>query len=209
MNLIKKIALTIAVFSFITVCNTPTAKANNPVAESFVKELIDNAVNDVVNAKIDRDEKIKRFKHLFTTYLNLKTVSRFVLGRDWRKASKAERKEFTKVFTDVCILSWVDRFDEYDAEKVEIIGTEPSKAKGQFFVKSTAQTQAGPTSVVWRVKQTKDGLSYKIIDIIVEGVSMAQTYRTEYSAVIKNSNNGVAGLIEKLKEKVIELEKIK
>ncbi len=60
--------------------------------------------------------------------------------------------------------------------------------------------QGNPASVVWRVKQS--GNSFKIVDIIIENVSLAITARNEYTAFIKKSPNGIDGLIKDLKAKV-------
>ena len=59
--------------------------------------------------------------------------------------------------------------------------------------------QGAPAKVVWRVKQTGD--SYKIVDIIIENVSLAITARNEYSAYIKKAPNGVDDLIKDLQKK--------
>ena len=60
-------------------------------------------------------------------------------------------------------------------------------------------------NVIWRLK--KDGKTFKVIDINAEGVSMALTYRNEYSSVITNSGGKVSALIESIQKKVAELKK--
>ena len=57
-----------------------------------------------------------------------------------------------------------------------------------------------PASVIWRVKEHKGTM--RIVDIVIEGVSLAQTARSEYTAYIKNSPNGIDGLIEDLNKKL-------
>ena len=60
--------------------------------------------------------------------------------------------------------------------------------------------QGAPAKVVWRVKETKGQM--KVVDIIIENVSLAITARNEYTAFIKNSPEGVKGLINNLKGKI-------
>ena len=60
--------------------------------------------------------------------------------------------------------------------------------------------QGEPAKVVWRVKQS--GNNYKIVDIIIENVSLAITARNEYSSFIKNNPGGVDALIKDLQKKV-------
>ena len=56
-----------------------------------------------------------------------------------------------------------------------------------------------PAKVLWRVKQTGD--SFKIVDIVIENVSLAITARNEYTSYIKNSKEGIDGLIKDLQAK--------
>lgn len=59
--------------------------------------------------------------------------------------------------------------------------------------------QGEPAKVVWRVKQNGD--KFKIVDIIIENVSLAITARNEYTAYIKNNPGGVNALIKDLQQK--------
>ncbi|MBQ8661875.1 MAG: ABC transporter substrate-binding protein, partial [Alphaproteobacteria bacterium] len=79
--------------------------------------------------------------------------------------------------------------------------TSPSNSKGQIFVNSFVPMDQGePAKVVWRVLE-KDG-QYKIVDIIIENVSLAITARNEYTAFIKNNPGGIDALISNLKSKI-------
>ena len=60
--------------------------------------------------------------------------------------------------------------------------------------------QGEPAKVVWRVREK--GGQYKIVDIIIENVSLAITARNEYTAFIKNNPGGVDALIANLKSKI-------
>ena len=62
--------------------------------------------------------------------------------------------------------------------------------------------QAQPATVVWRVKEEKG--KFKIVDIIIENVSLAITARNEYTAFIKKSPNGLDGLIADLEQKIAQ-----
>lgn len=130
----------------------------------------------------------------------MKFIGQFVLGRYWRTASPAQREAFIDAYRELNIQTWSKRFDEFKGRKFIFQGTTPSNSANQVFVNTEVpMDQGAPAKVVWRVKQTGD--SYKIVDIIIENVSLAITARNEYSAYIKKAPNGVDDLIKDLQKK--------
>ena len=172
------------------------AKAENPAID-FVNKLADNIINDVLTADVSRDEKLNRFRAEFTEALDLKNIGQFVLGIYWRKATPMEKDAFLKAFMDFTTKSWADRFDSYQGQKIVFSGVRNAE-RNQFYVDSTIQNNP-PVEVIWRLKQ-KDN-TYRIIDIIVEGVSMAMSYRNEYSAFLQTHGGSVQALTDELKNK--------
>ena len=181
--------------------NTFSAKAdvNANGAEQFVKNVTKDGIENI-NANIPQKEKDARFEKLFNNALDLKFIGQFVLGRYWRTASPAQREAFIDAYRELNIQTWSKRFDEFKGRKFIFQGTTPSNSANQVFVNTEVpMDQGAPAKVVWRVKQTGD--SYKIVDIIIENVSLAITARNEYSAYIKKAPNGVDDLIKDLQKK--------
>lgn len=182
--------------------NTFSAKAdvNANGAEQFVKNVTKDGIENIINANIPQKEKDARFEKLFNNALDLKFIGQFVLGRYWRTAPPAQREAFIDAYRELNIQTWSKRFDEFKGRKFIFQGTTPSNSANQVFVNTEVpMDQGAPAKVVWRVKQTGD--SYKIVDIIIENVSLAITARNEYSAYIKKAPNGVDDLIKDLQKK--------
>ena len=172
------------------------AKAENPAID-FVNRLAENIINNVLTADVSQDEKLTRFRAEFTEALDLKNIGQFVLGIYWRKATPTEREAFLKAFMDFTTKSWADRFDSYQGQKIVFSGVRNAD-KNQLYVDSTIQNNP-PVEVIWRLKQKDNG--YRIIDIIVEGVSMAMSYRNEYSAFLQTHGGSVDALARELQTK--------
>lgn len=182
---------------FLAILMTATvARAENPAID-FVNQLADNVINNILTADVSRDEKMTRFQAEFTRALDLKNIGQFVLGVYWRKATEEEREAFLTAFMDFTTKTWADRFDLYQGQKIVFTGVRNAE-RNQLYVDSTIQNNP-PVEVIWRLKQKDD--SYRIIDIIVEGVSMAMSYRNEYSAFLQTHDGSVAELAEELKAK--------
>ena len=170
-------------------------------AKAFVEKVTQEGLVDIINSNVSQQEKDRRFEKLFNEALDLKFIGQFVLGRYWRTATPEQMKEFIEVYRQLNVKTWSKRFDEFRGKKFIFNGTSPSSSANQIFVNSSVpMDQGNPASVVWRVKQS--GNNFKIVDIIIENVSLAITARNEYTAFIKKSPNGIDGLIKDLKAKV-------
>ncbi len=170
-------------------------------AKAFVEKVTQEGLVDIINSNVSQQEKDRRFEKLFNEALDLKFIGQFVLGRYWRTATPEQKKEFIEVYRQLNVKTWSKRFDEFRGKKFIFNGTSPSSSANQIFVNSSVpMDQGNPASVVWRGKQS--GNSFKIVDIIIENVSLAITARNEYTAFIKKSPNGIDGLIKDLKAKV-------
>lgn len=185
-----------AIFSF-----SANAQVNAQAAEKFIKETTAKGIEQIINANIAQAEKDKRFYDLLNGALDLDFIGQFVLGRNWRTATPEQRKEFIEVYRDLNIATWSKRFNEFKGKNFVFKGTTPSSSKGQIFVDTVVPMEQGePAKVVWRVRE-KNG-NYKIVDIIIEGVSLAQSARSEYTAFIKNNPGGIDALIKDLQAKL-------
>lgn len=181
--------------------NPAAAEVDAAKAETFVKEVTAEGIEDIINANIPQAEKDQRFAKLFNRALDLDFIGQFVLGRNWRTATPAQRSEFIKVYRQLNVSTWSKRFDEFKGKQFIFKGTSPSNSAGQIFVNSVVPMEQGePAKVVWRVRE-KNG-QYKVVDIIIENVSLAITARNEYTAFIKNNPGGVDALIASLKAKI-------
>lgn len=176
------------------------AEINAPKAEDFVKNVTKQGIEEIINSDVSQAEKDQRFAKLFNEYLDLDFIGRFVLGRYWKTANPKQRIEFVNVYRELNIKTWSKRFDEFKGKTFVFNGTSPSSSENQIFVNSVVpMDQGAPAKVVWRVKETNG--QFKVVDIIIENVSLAITARNEYTSYIRKSPNGLDGLISDLKKK--------
>ena len=188
--------LFVALFSF-----SAQAAVDHKAAENFVKKITNQGIEELINADVTAAEKQARFTKLFNEDLDLDFIGKFVLGRYWRTANTKQRNEFIDVYRKLNIQTWSARFDEFKGKHFEFDGVENSKSPDQVFVNTKVPMDEGaPAIVKWRVKETNGRM--KVVDIVIENVSLAQTSRSEYTAYIKNSPNGIDGLISDLKKRL-------
>lgn len=190
-----------AVIGMLMSVNSTQAAVNAAAAEKFVEKVTTEGIEDIINANVSQEVKDKRFSKLFNEALDLDFIGQFVLGRYWKTATPQQRKDFIAVYRELNVKTWSQRFDEFKGKDFVFSGTTPSNSANQVFVNSTVPMDQGePAKVVWRVKQ--NGSNFKIVDIIIENVSLAITARNEYSSFVKNNPGGVDALIKDLQQKV-------
>lgn len=196
----KKISTLCFLFTIFLGCSAHAA-VDAQKAENFVKDLTQKGIEQLINSNASEAEKQARFTKLFNEDLDLDFIGKFVLGRYWRTATPQQQKEFIDVYRKLNIQTWSARFNEFKGKHFEFLGTESSKSTDQIFVNTQVPMPEGaPASVKWRVKETNG--NYRIVDIIIENVSLAQTARSEYTGYIQKSPDGVSGLIKDLRAKL-------
>lgn len=180
------------------------AAAINPgQAGTFIQKLGDEAIATLGKREIDKQTREKEFRRLLKKGFAVEGIARFVLGRFWRGASDEQRQHYLKVFEDYLVATYAARFGQYKDQTFKVSGERPDGADGSL-VESQVEPKDGPPVVVyWRVREAPDGL--KIVDVLVEGVSMAITQRSEFAAFIHSNASGIDGLIQELERKTATL----
>lgn len=174
------------------------AVVNPADAVAFMNTLWARAV-EVLNNKTDPAIREARFRELFHTDFDCPGIARFVLGRYWRNASPEEQQEFVKLFEDYVVFVYTARLSNFAGESLKV---RSSRRDGDGVIVSTDVIHPGnapPMKLDWRLV-TENG-SYKISDIIVEGISMMTTQRSEFASVVQRNGGQVRGLIAMMREK--------
>jgi phospholipid transport system substrate-binding protein len=145
-------------------------------------------------------ERAQDFTKLVNETFDVPKIARFVLGQNWRTASDDEKQQFGDAFKTYLIQVYWSRFNQYNGQSFKVTGQ-----KAQSDVLTLVNTQivqpSGPVvKVDWTVN--KDGASFKIIDVSIEGVSQVLTYRQEFASILAQNDGHVSALIAELNKKI-------
>ena len=181
---------------------TTTVAAPPPVnptdAAAFMNHLWNRAA-ELLNNKTDPGIRQARFRQLFHEDFDGDDIARFVLGRYWLSASGEEQQEFTKQFEDYVVFVYTARLADFGGETFKVRG---SRSDGNGVIVSTdviSPGNASPLKMEWRL--VSENGAYKVNDIIVEGVSMTATQRSEFASIVQRNGGQVRGLIALMREK--------
>jgi phospholipid transport system substrate-binding protein len=170
------------------------------LAEESPSEVIDKTANSVIavlrDSVLSSAQKRERIELIVYERVDFATLSRLVLARNWQRLSAEQREEFQREFKRHLSVTYGDNVDRYRNETVQIIG-EREEARGDRTVLTQVSNSAETYSLNYRLRR-RDG-SWRIIDIIIEGVSMVSNFRSQFQEII--ANGGPEKLLRVLREK--------
>jgi phospholipid transport system substrate-binding protein len=184
---------------------TAEASARGERAEAFIVDLSDRALALVTDKTLSDDETRKQFRDILETRFDTEWIGQFVLARYWNLATPEQRTEYLSLFSDIIVYTYTRRFDDYEGQELRVLGHQ-DEGKSYVFVTTqifTPNTQSTPVNLVWRLIPAND--SFRIVDVVIEGVSMGLTQRNEYASVIQRNGGKVEALLEAMRENVAKL----
>jgi len=187
------VALIIASTSLTTASDAIAADANG-----FMNQLWGQTV-EVLSNKVPRAERLMRFRQLFQADFDGPGIARFVLGRYWRSASEQEQQEYLKLFEDYVVLVYGTRLSKFNGETFKLLGSRTEESGTIVSTDIISPSGEAPIKVDWQL--IADHGSFKINDVIIEGISMLATQRSEFASVIQRHGGQVGGLLELMRER--------
>jgi len=172
-----------------------------------VKEITERTINILTDEELmapERDqEKRELLRQAADEFFDWEGMAQTALSVHWRERTPAERKEFTELFADFLDKTYMDRIEDYSGERIEYLQEEIDKDfPDEATVKAnviTAENKAIP--VEYLMIEMDDG-SWKVYDVLIEGVSLLRNYTSQFNSIILRSS--YEELIEMLRERVGE-----
>ena len=182
------------------------AAAAVPSEPAGVVEQTANRVIDILADKnASADDKRHRIQDVVYANLDFETLTKLVLARNWSRFDDGQRAKFMDEFKQHLSMTYGRNVESYHNEKVTILESR-HEVNGDATVR-TKILRGGPgdISVDYRLRQ-RDG-AWRIIDVIIEGVSLVSNFRSQFQDVV--SNGGPDRLIALLEEKNAKGEPLK
>jgi phospholipid transport system substrate-binding protein len=167
-------------------------------AQKFIDNLGETTVSSLTGSSVSEAERETRFRSLLESQFDMPGISKFVLARYWRAASDAERADFQRLFEDLLVQAYAKKFAEYAGERFQVAGSQANDDDSITVNSLINRPNGDVVRLDWRVA---DAGGLKISDLIVEGVSLRTTYRSDVASVIQNNGGKVSDLIDALRQK--------
>ena len=163
------------------------------------RSLIDKAiseVNAIINSGKSEQQMYGDFERIFVTYADVAAIARSALGTASKTATPAQMAAFTAAYQGYISRKYGRRFREFIGGKIEVTDAKPYKSYYEVISTATLQGQP-PFDLRWWVGD-KSGRQL-FFNIIIEGVNMLASERTEVGALLDANGGDMAKLIATLK----------
>jgi phospholipid transport system substrate-binding protein len=180
-----------------------TAAASPSAAEA--QRLIETVSADVLAILSDPElgdrQKFDALVALLSEPIDLDLVARLILGRHWRSASDAQRKEYLGLFRDYALANLASKLHLFQGQGFEVTGAIVVGERDALVTSRILNDGQAPLQVDWRLRE-RDDARLVTIDVIVAGVSLVVTLRSEFGTVIERQ--GFDGLLAELRQRIAE-----
>ena len=102
------------------------------------------------------------------------------------------------LFEEFIVQSYANLFKDYSGETFNVLKVRDINEIDKLVQSEVWLKDGRKIRVSWRVRGSK---TFKIVDVMIEGVSMALTQRDEFSAIISQNNGKIEGLLSALRKK--------
>lgn len=175
-------------------------RAMSPAAE-FVQKLGDRALLQLTDKNLPRAEREKRARTILRDGFDVPTIARFALGPYWREATDAEKKEYMDLFENMIVQTYTTRFEDYSGQSFKVDGSREDDERNSIVSSRILQNGGPPVNIEWHVRKKEGGL--KVVDVIVENISMSVTQRDDFASVIQGGGGKVSALIDSMRKKKV------
>lgn len=175
---------------------TPAWALDEATARGHVQKTIDD-LRTLLQTPGGDGSRAPGLLQIMQTRANVPLIARFSAGRAWREMSEDQQTRFTKAFGHYIAVTYSRRFDEYSGDPNIAVERVIDAGRKGFLVQSPIRPSNSPAiSVDWLVSDR--GGRVEVVDLVIEGISMATTQREEISAMIARRGGDIERLITDL-----------
>ncbi len=197
-------AATLLAAAALLLAGTTTAGANGDAARAAVRATTTDVLAVLADQELDTAARRQHVENIVFASLDFTTVSRLVLARNWRRFSEAQQAEFIEEFKSHLSRTYGRNIDNYSDQRIEI-ASDRAEARGDWTVRTrVVRPSADAILVDYRLRAING--TWKIIDIIVEGVSLIANFRSQFQEIL--ANHDPAHLLKLLRDKNLTSEPI-
>ncbi len=176
------------------------AAANAALTEA-PRKLIDETAVKIVAILARKSEptekRVADIEAIAYELFDFSTMSKLVLARNWRNATNEQRTTFVKEFKRHLSHTYGTRLDRYDQERVDVYAAQVEQRNDVTVKTRVVGGQFDGAEISYRLR--KQGEPWKIIDVVIEGVSLVSNYRSQFQEVLNTGS--IDDLIAKLRDK--------
>ena len=189
MQIINKKIMYLTLIYFFAVFFAAATLSADEVSEiqAMTKEKVDLVIQTLKDTSLSKKEKKEGILKTIDGLFDFNLMARLSLGKkNWKALSKAKRKEFSMLFVERLKQSYLDKLDLYTDEEV-VVGEAKLTKKNRVEVLTYLITKDDKKEMTYKLYKSKKK-RWMVYDVDVLGVSIVQTYRSQFSGILKKES---------------------
>lgn len=159
-----------------------------PMLEGTANQIISTLKQNKGNLKNNPQIIYQAVQRHLLPNVDVAGMSRSVLGREaWTKASASERQQFSTAFTQLVIRTYASPLAEYTDESIKFLPIRGA-ADGRFMRVNSVIVRSNGQNIPLSYSLVSQAGQWKIYDLSVEGVSLLQSFRSQFAQALRNSS---------------------
>ena len=174
-------------------------RAAHALSDARARALVDQVVRDinrVIASGKPLSAMIADFERIFSRYADVPIIARSTLGADANRISSAQLRAYTQAFRGYIARKYGKRFNEFKGGRIEV--KDVREVKSWHEVRTTAYLPGEAPFEVSFLVSDRSGQD-KFFDMVIEGISLRLSERTEIGAMLDRRNGNIDALINDLK----------
>jgi phospholipid transport system substrate-binding protein len=168
------------------------------LVKKITQDVLDAIKSDRELAAGDKQKAIKLAEEKILPHVDFEEATRLAVGRGWAQASPEQKKKLVTEFRNMLVRTYSNAISAYEGQTMKVMPVRMKPGDDEVTVHNQF-IRPGAKPVLIDYSMRKTGQGWKVYDIVVEGVSLVLTYRSEFDAVVKQ--DGIDGLIKRLSQK--------
>ena len=181
-----KIKNLLKIFLTLTFVITSANAVKQDEIQPIMTKKIDGVLEILEHKSVPMSQKGQQIIKIIDEVFDYELMAKIALGKEtWDTLSEQKQKEFTKTFETKLKNSYIEKLELYNDQKVKIIGLNPYK-NGRLQLETELLGKEGTYKINYNFyNKAKDGEQWLIYDVDLVGVSIIQTYRQQFSGLLK------------------------
>ena len=167
------------------------------------KEFVQSVANEaslILTNNSTKEQKIEELKSIAKKSVDFRGIGYYSLGAHRKNLSDDKKKEYLNIFEKYFLISFSSRLAEYTDPKIRVDSQKKLSEKYTIVSSVLLATKEKPeVNIDWRIV-TKNPDKPLIIDVVIEGVSLAKVQKEEFNSIIQSNDGDINALLTSLKE---------
>ena len=162
-----------------------------------VNKVLEVLRDPTLKGEPGRKVKKEKIRSISEEMFDFTELSKRSLGQNWKRFNPDQQEEFIKLFKSVLVTAYADKIASYTDEKV-VFKEEITLSEKAVEVPTMIVTQTSEVPIRYRLIEEKG--RWKVYDVVIEGVSLINNYRTQFREILAKKTP--EALLDILRKKV-------